>query len=236
MSGGAFDAAIVGWLAVGVVLGTLTGFFRSAARVAGLVVAFWVADATRAPVTSFLGNLGLRSWLASFWQRTGVLPESLSAIPVDAGLGDRLPDLLGQLHIPLEYADRLYSPLQTEIERATATGVTTVGAVLANMLGEVVIDAAAFLTVFFVVHVMVDVVGRILQGTLGRLPFIGAGNRLGGAALGGIQHLFHVVLVVGILLPVAGFLPGMFGEALVTSKLAPLMGEIFRLTLIRFVL
>lgn len=235
MSGGTLDAVIIGWLVAGSLLGALTGFFRSAARIVGLVVAFWAAGALRAPVTSLLEGLGLRSWLGSFWLKKGIVPEGLSAIPVDAGFSERLPDLIAQLKIPLEQADWFSSSLLAEIERATATGVATVGAVFANMLSGMVIDAAAFLAIFFVVHFIADMAGRLLQGTIGRLPLVWVGNRLGGAVLGGLQHLVHVVLVVGMFMPVSGLLPGAVGEVLKASRLAPLMGDLFSTALRRFV-
>lgn len=180
------DVIVVGLVVAGFLSGARAGFLRVALRLAGLAggVALGLSWAPAVGLALYQVT-GLARWLEG-WLSPRLPAPALAPLPGGTpGLGPVLAGPLGG--VPDWLTDML-----ARFPPARGGPVVQVALLL--------VDAAAFMLILLVVQVAAEVVGRVLQATVGHLPGLGLPVRLAGGLLGGLQ----AALFVGFLLAGAG--------------------------------
>lgn len=204
MSNG-LDVAIVGWILLGALGGFWAGLFRSAARLLGYFVAFWGAAHYYHQLSTMVDTrIGLARVISNYLSRQLPLPAQVWGTPVG---GVSLEQLAQGTPLYAPNSSWIVSRLQQEIGRVDAAGVGNFGPALQTGIGRLVVDAIAFLFLFVVIQLLVDWLGRLLQHTVGRLPFFGGLNRLGGLVFGAAQHALFAALFLWLFGPFIALLP-----------------------------
>ncbi len=201
-----FDVAVLAWVIVGALAGFWAGFFRSVARIAGYFVAFWAAGLYYRQLAALLDDrVNAARWLSGFLSRQLPLPVEVANLPVGAVPLERLAAGKGFVLAPAQ-GEWLFGKLRQGLEQAASAGADTFAAALYAALGHLAVEALAFLMLFAVFQLLADAGGKLLQMTVGRVPLFWGMNRVGGAALGAVQHVLFAALTVAILSPFLGFL------------------------------
>lgn len=195
MTGNWLDLLILGWLALGAIRGIFSGLIRSSMR----IVAFLLAAGFLYPVSQSLGGRlatvpGLADRAASWLQRSGALPDELARLPADYAV-DYVSTLLAKFSLPSG-------------SMPIASPGSSVEVYVGKVLLQLLFGGMIFLLLLGAVYLLADVAGAALQAILGRLPFLGFINRLGGAALGIGEHAIIAALVVGVIAPILSSVPG----------------------------
>lgn len=195
MNGNGLDAAILAWVALGAWKGMRTGLFRSGARLAGFFLAVVLAARFSAPLGAILAErTELDEALRSFLAGAGLVPREAALRPAEEG-ARAMRDMLSKVPLPAGWAAGRVDP------------ASTFGEYLYGLISGLLLNVLAFLMIVLVVSALTNALGRLLHGTLGRLPVVGTLDRAGGTLLGLAEHAVWAVVVVGGLAPVTQFLP-----------------------------
>lgn len=202
------DIVIMAWLALGALGGLKSGLFRTLTRVVGYFLAIYLAGVYAASVAHLLDErLHVARFLAGIIGNQHIVPMILDSQPASALPMDKLPQVLEQAHVPASQRDLFVSWWQGATAPGPGGQPPSIAGAIYVLLGRAVTQAVAFTLVFAVVGLVVEVVGRMLQETVGRLPAFALANRLGGLGLGLAQSALFLALFLGMVVPLADILP-----------------------------
>ena len=177
---------IIGIYLLGMIL---YGHYRGAIRIAVSMVAFIA--------TFLIVHIAMPSMTVFVKNQTpiyGWIQESLKDALIPEENGEELFDereILGNLNLPQEVQELLLE--HHEVDLYNALGIHTFAEYVSDYVAGLIVRAAGFVILFFVVYVVVHVLMRWLD-LMARLPIVSGVNKLAGALLGGIQGLFFVWL------------------------------------------
>lgn len=195
MNGNGLDLGILVWLAMGAWKGLRAGLFRSGARLAGFFLAVALAARFSAPLGALLAErTELDESLRAILQRAGLVPREAALQPADTA-AQAMQEMLSKVHLPAGWV------------AAQAQPASTLEDYLYGLLSGILLNALAFLLIMLAVSVLANALGRLLHGTVGRLPVVGAMDRAGGTLLGLAEHGVWALVVVGGLVPLLQLLP-----------------------------
>lgn len=191
---GWLDAGFMVWMAIGAWRGAAAGMYRAAFALAGWVLSLvlsvrWAGAGARwLAKTTAMDDL-MRSWL----MRTLPFPREWTQMPAAdvltamGGASGQRPPLPG-LVLPAAGAD------------------TNLGEYVAALITDTLVFLAAFAGIALAVGGACSLAGRLLQATLGRLPFLAVLNRVAGALLGMAQAAVAAAVIAGLGQPVVRLL------------------------------
>ncbi len=216
------DWTVLALVAAGFLSGVRAGFFRVVLRLAGLLGGVvlglaWAPAVGRALYTGTGLARRLDGWLSPRLplpaQAAG--PGGMGAAPVSGtGLG-QVPAAPGTPALPLPPGVSLPAWL-TDMLTSSAGGQGAAAAGQGGILSQVallLVDGLAFLLILLAVQVAAEMMGRVLQASLGRLPGLGLPLRLAGGVLGGLQSALLLAFLLTGAAPVAVALWPELGEA-----------------------
>lgn len=189
------DIVILGWLALGAFKGFRAGLFRSVARLAGFFVSIILAMRNAPTAALFLQEqTAAGKIVSSLVERTGMVPPEAADLPAEqavkafTGLLAGLPGF-GSWSIP------------------TAAAGMTFGEYIQGLVTFLVLETLAFLLIIVGVYLVVDLVGRLLQGMFRLVPGGWVVNNGVGLVFGLAESAVVASLVVGALSPLLRLIP-----------------------------
>jgi uncharacterized membrane protein required for colicin V production len=219
------DLLILIIVILGVLSGLRQGLGRMLARWAGLIVALIAGALSAQPIAAWVDTQwGLVPRLAAVISRYVRLPRELAELELST---QALAAFLEQTPLPVAAPDLLPALerfLSQNVAPALARGTTTMGAFIHDGLARLLLVVSVFLVVFVLARwVTVAVVASILSPL--RLFSI---DRLLGAALGGLERVAVLSVILGVLAPWLT-MPALtfIHTAVEGSRYAPMLMSIF---------
>lgn len=169
--------------------------------VVGYVVSIWVAGHYAQPVLDWLNKAhNLTGRFATSLNGHVPIPPELYHVPASALSPERAMVLLRALPVPEVYREHLVHNLATQ-----AVGSVSLGEWLLRQFAAGILEGVCFLIISVLVGSLLFSVAVRVSRILSHVPLIGFLNRLGGAAIGGVESIVSLALLLGFLSPVMGF-------------------------------
>lgn len=202
------DWVVLALVAAGFLAGMRVGFFRVVLRLVGLAggVSLGLAWAPAVGRALYEGTglaRRLDGWLSPRLPLPVQAPGAGGAVPVPPGAG--LPQVPGTPGLPVPPGVSL-PPWLTEMLSRSPAGQGAASAGQGGVISQVallLVDGVAFLLILVAVQVAAEVIGRVLQASLGRLPGLGLPLRLAGGVMGGLQSALFLAFLLAGAAPVA---------------------------------
>ncbi len=217
------DLLILGILVVGLINGYRKGLLRSVMSIAGSLLGLLLAYRYyEIPVRWLNESIGATEKLSEFFKSYLVLPQKVSGISFSA---PSLPDMtehLDKITISESLREQLMVYMQ-KLQSGLALEVpVSLGDIIHEYLGVVVINAVVFLVMWFVISKAFVLVSLFLtKATKGTL--LGGMNRLAGMVLGLCLSSLTLAILIGIINPLLG--TAEMAEASLLSAVIETIGE-----------
>ena len=223
------DILIAVLLLWGAARGLRAGFIRRFMSLAGLICGFWGAAKWSAPLVNLVeAQFRAVSHLAGILRQYISIPAEVALVPVQpGGYADAIHHVL-VLPLPADMRDKLAAHLANLLGNMSAISGSTIGEVIYRAVASLALHAVAFLVILSIIRAISVLLAEVMTQIMASGTASSLTNRLLGAGLGLTESLAVLVVLMGLLMPIANLTGGRgLGSLVVNSKVAPFLAAIF---------
>lgn len=179
-------------------------------------------------IAQFLGkNLGLEAKLATAVGQQIGLPAMAGEIPASSISQAQWAQVMANMPLPEHYKQAMIAQIAKAAGSASAAGLSA-AQVIIDQLVQNLLHGIAFFGGIMVLGFGLSMGGRFLSSVFNRIPLVGLANRLLGAAIGLLEGVVVVMLIVAIIGPAAQVSGSAWGAAITNAKVAPAFLSIWK--------